>query len=199
MMIKRPLVIFALVTAAAALFAAFAVSHPDTPPNSAAKSQASSAISSLGALVPRAQDPTSGRPFADAAEASAAAGGYYVPDCAGHGTYYLQATGVVVAVFPGSDVHLSVSPPGGSFVAGPIKGNSVVTPRVLSVQGQEAYGYDATPQIVDLPTPAPDGATREGVLLRSYISWNYRGSSMALSSAAQLSLAGLQKIAGSCK
>src|SRR4051794_21604868 len=43
-----------------------------------------------GALVPNGPDPAAGTPYKTASQASAAAGGFYVPDCPGHGTYYLE-------------------------------------------------------------------------------------------------------------
>lgn len=144
-------------------------------------------------LLPRGPDPRSGQPFSTAAQASAAGGGFYVPDCPGHTDYFLQPDGAVVTFFQGSDLQLWVYPPGGAFVSGPISGNSLVTPQNLIVQGQQGYGYEATPQIVRL-TPTE----LEGVLEHSYLTWRNHGSSLQFESAADLSLSQLQHIASSC-
>jgi hypothetical protein len=148
---------------------------------------------SRGPILPMGPDPRSGQPFATAAQASAAGGGFYVPECTGHTDYFLQPNGAVVTLFQGNDSQLWVYPPGGPFISGPIQGNSVVTPQKLVVQGQPAYGYEATPKIVQLtPTHA------EGVLVHSYLTWGNHGSSLELSSAADLSLSQLEELANSC-
>lgn len=145
------------------------------------------------ATGPQGPDFTKGRPFATAAAASAAGGGFYVPGCPGHGTYYLQPNGAVVSFFHGTDVVMLAAPPSTGFVAGPIKGNSVVTPRQLTAQGQKAWGYQATPKIVQLRS-----GRQEGVLEHSVLTWANEGSTMQLASKSQASLASLQALANSC-
>ena len=147
-----------------------------------------------GAMGIAMPDPTTGRPFRTAAAASAAGGGFYVPDCPGHSTYYLQPGGGVATYFRDRAALLSISPPNSGYIFGPIQGNSVVTPQQLTAQGQVAYGYEATPQIV---TVSP--GRQEGVLVHSFLVWVNHGSEMRLSSATKLSLAQLQHIADSCK
>lgn len=143
-------------------------------------------------LIP-GPDPTEGRPFATAADASAAGGGFYVPDCPGHGTYYLQPNGAVIAVFHGNDIELFAAPASSGITAGPIRGNSVVAPRQLTAQGQVAYGYEATPQIVQTAS-----GREEGVLEHSYLTWANKGSTMQMASKSQASLAALRSLADSC-
>jgi len=134
------------------------------------------------------KDPTTGRPFATAAEASAAGGGLYVPDCPGHGAYYLQDSGSVVMLLNDGDTALYVSPPDDGLSVGPITGNSLVTPQQLTAQGQVAYGYEATVRKVG----------NEAVLVHSYLTWANRGSAIVLTSGAKLSLTDLQNLADSC-
>jgi len=154
--------------------------------------QAAASVSGVPLLL-KGLDPRSGQPFTTAAKASAAGGGFYVPDCPGDTDYYLQLDGSVVTFFQGNDTQLSVSPPQGPFVSGPIHGNSLVTPQTLIVQGQQGYGYETTPRTVQIsPTHV------EGVLVHSYLTWSNRGSSLQLWSVADLSLSQLQDIANSC-
>lgn len=144
-------------------------------------------------LLLKGSDPRSGQPFATAAQASAATGGLYVPDCPGHTNYYLQPNGAVVTLFQGNDAQLWVYPPQVAFISGPIPDNALVTPQTLIVQGQQGYGYEATPQIVRIsPTRV------EGVLAHSYLTWSNHGTSLEFESAADLSLSQLQGIANSC-
>lgn len=174
--------------------------HSSLPPSSSAAavvpvSRAVSAapIATRGPRLLRGPDPKVGRPFSTAGLASAAAGGLYVPDCGGHTDFFLQPNGAVVTFFQGNDAQLWVYPPGGPFVSGPIPPNSVVTPQKVVVQGQVGYGYEATPQLVQV------SATHvEGVLVRSYLTWSNHGSSIQLLSDKDLSLAQLQQAANSC-
>jgi len=105
----------------------------------------------------------------------------------------LEPGGAVVAFFEGSDVRLFVSPPGSGVTAGPITGNSLVTPQQVTVQGHVAYGYEATPQIVKFSS-----GREEGVLEHSYLTWANKGSTMELTSKSQMSLSALQSLADSC-
>ena len=146
-----------------------------------------------GSILPQGPDPRSGEPFATAAQASAAAGGSYVPDCQGHTEYYVQRNGAVVTFFQGSDAQLWSYPPQGPFISGPIPSSTLVAPRTLVVQGQSAYGYEATPHIAQL-TPTH----LEGVLVHSYLTWRNHGSSLQLESATDLSLSQLETIANGC-
>lgn len=171
----------------------FLLPNNSTSHMSAAASVSAVPLLSKGPILPKGPDPRSGQPFATAAEASAAGGGFYVPECPGHTDYYLQPNGAVVTLFQGNDSQLWVYPPGGPFISGPIPSNLVVTPQKLIVQGEQGYGYEATPKIVQLsPTHA------EGVLAHSYLTWSNRGSSLQFESAADLSLSQLQETADSC-
>lgn len=85
------------------------------------------------------------------------------------------------------------APASSGFIAGPITANSVVTPRQLTAQGQTAYGYEATPKIVQLRS-----GRQEGVLEHSVLTWANKGSTMQLASKSQASLSSLQALANSC-
>lgn len=175
--------------------------HASAPPSSTRPAAAAVSGGPSAAPVPtrgprlmRAPDPRSGRPFATAGLASAAAGGLYIPDCTGHTDFYLQPTGAVVTFFQSNDAQLWAYPPAGPFISGPIPGNSVVTPQKVVVQGQVGYGYEATPQVVQV-----SATHAEGVLVHSYLTWSNHGSSIQFFSDKDLSLLQLQQAADGCR
>lgn len=133
-----------------------------------------------------------GTPYSSAAQSGAAAK-HPVPTCGDQSTLYNMPDGSVVGYFKSSDAVLSVPPPG-SYVAGPITGNSVVKPQQLTVKGLPAWGFQNDRGIV-----AVDSAgRREGSTVRSLLTWNEGSTALELTSPSQLTLSDLVSLANNC-
>jgi len=171
-------------------------SGSSTPASSGAPSTWHPFVPFSGMVGPVSPDPRSGRPFADAAQASAASSGAYVPDCPGRTTYYVQKNGEVVTFFHGNDAAMGMAGPHSGRIFGPAARSVLVEPHVLKVHGQTAYGYRA---IHDKPEALrAAGRVIQAVMYRSFLEWEQGGSIMILTSQTELSLDQLTAIANSC-
>lgn len=141
----------------------------------------------------RSPDPRKvGIPYASAAQSSVAAG-HTVPTCANQGMLYNLPNGWVFGYFKSTDAILSTPAPG-SYVAGPIQGNAVVTPQNITVKGLPAWGFQNDRGLV-----RDDAAgTTTGSTVRSLLTWNEGSTALELTSLSQLTLSDLISIANSC-
>lgn len=193
-------VVAAAVTVPLIVLRAGGSASPVRPATSPASTQAPSTwhpfVPFPGMVGTIAPDPRSGRPFADAAQASAASSGAYVPDCPGHTTYYVQPNGEVVTFFHGNDAEMGMAGPYSGLVFGPAARSVLVEPHLLTVHGQTAYGYRA---IHDKPEALRvAGRVLQAVMYRSLLEWKQGGSIMTLTSGSELTLSQLTAIANSC-
>jgi len=195
----------AAMTAAVVVAAAVAVplivlragsSTPGTPATSTAPSTWHPPVPFPGMIGSVGPDPRALPQFADAAQASAAANGTYVPDCAGHTVYYVLNNNEVVTLFHGNDAAMSMAGPHSGRIFGPAQPSALVEPHVLKVHGQTAYGYRA---VHDKPEALrKSGRVIQAVMYRSLLVWKQGGSVMTLTSQAELALSQLVAIANSC-
>jgi hypothetical protein len=193
---RRNIEAAAIVAAVLVVAGTVALARKGTPEHAAAGDR--------GALL-ATNNPRRGPAYPNADQASAAAGGFYVPQCPNASAYYVQSGSGVAAFFQNSDAELSAFPyePDAGFQPGPIKGNSRVKPKTVTAQGQQAWGYEAKPEIYDVPVTDSERSQgisghREGVLFHSYLTWKNRGSALVLRSKADLSFTALQDLANSC-